>query len=172
MDERWNILMRVRDLRARLALNEVIRERRAQVRAQAALEQAWIRQAQFEEQATQVISLLARSYAGGDAVYDVTQAQELLDFAAGARLKAQEAAVPIRRAKLQCERAQEGVDEASDRYRREVGRQEAVTSHWQEKLRIARRRRTERADAARAEERVGGYVAQRLRGMDDYGDEE
>ena len=173
MDERWRILTRVRDLRTRLAMNEVVRERRAQARAQAALEEARTRKTQLEEQATWAIGLLAdRSCVPGEAVYGATQAQQLLDFAAGARLKAQVAAAPVRRAQLQCARAEEAVAEASAKYRREAGRKEAVESQWQEKLRVARSLQVEREDAARAEERAGSHIARRLREADDYGYDE
>ena len=129
MDERWRILRRVRDLRMRLAMNEVSRERRAQARAQAALEQARTRKTRLEEQATGAIGLLAgRSCVPGEVVFDAAQAQQLLDFAASARLQARAAAAPVRQAQLQCVRAQEGVAEASAKYRREAGRKKAVES--------------------------------------------
>jgi hypothetical protein len=173
MDERWRILTRVRDLRMRLAMNEVSRERRAQARAQAALEQARTRKTRLEEQATGAIGLLAdRSCVPGEVVFDAAQAQQLLDFAASARLQARAAAAPVRQAQLQCVRAQEGVAEASAKYRREAGRKKAVESQWQEKLRDARRLQVEHEDAARAEERAGIQIARRLRGLDDYGDYE
>jgi hypothetical protein len=173
MDERWRILTRVRDLRTRLAMNEMVRERRAQARAQAALEQARTRKTQLEEQASWASGLLAdRSCVPGEDVYDATQAQQLLDFVASARLKAQAAAAPIRRAQLQSARAEEAVAEASAKYRREAGRKEAVESQWQENLRVARRLQVEREDATRAEERVGSHIARRLREVDEYGDGE
>jgi hypothetical protein len=173
MDERWRILIRIRDLRARAAMNEVIRERRGQARAQAALEQARTRQAQLEQQATSAIGLLVeRSCTPGEAVYEAMQAQQLLDFAAGARAKAQAAATPVRRAQLQCARAQEGVAEASAKYWRAAERKDAVQSRWQEELRVARRLQVEREDAARAEERAGSHIARRLREADDYGNDE
>lgn len=173
MDERWRTLIRVRDLRAQRALNEVMRERRAQARAQAALAQARIQQTQLEEQGARALGLLAdRSCATGEAVYEAVQARALLDFAVAARLKAQQAAVAVRRAKLLCEHTQERVDEANAAYRREAGRQEAIHSQWQAQIRVARRRQDEREDADRAEERSSSHIARRLRGSDPYGDEE
>jgi hypothetical protein len=173
MDERWRVLTRVRDLRARMALDEAMRERRAQLRAQATLERARARQTQLEEQARQASCLLAeRSGTPGEAVYGAGQAQELLDFIAVARVKAQEAAVPVRRANLQLTRAQEAVAEARAKYRREAGRSEAVQSQWQQKLRAARRLQLEREDAACLEERTGSHIARRLREADDHGGNE
>jgi hypothetical protein len=173
MDERWRILTRVRDLHTRVALNEVMRERRAQWRAQATLEQARARQTQLEEQARQASCLLAeRSGPPGEAVYEARQAQELLDFVAVVRVKAKEAAVPVRRANLQLTRAQEAVAEASAKYWREAGRRDAVQSEWQQKLRAARRLQLEREDAACLEERAGSHIARRLREADDYGGDE
>jgi len=157
----------------RLAMNEVSRERRAQARAQAALEQARTRKTQLEEQATGAIGVLAdRSCVPGEVVFDATQAQQLLDFAASARLKARAAAAPVRQAQLQCVRAQEGVAEASAKYRREAGRKKAVESQWAQKLRDARRLQVEHEDAAYAEERTGRHRARRLREADDCGDPE
>jgi hypothetical protein len=154
-------------------MNEVVREHRAQTRAQAALEQAHTRKTQLEEQATWASGLLAdRSCVPGESVYSATQAQQLLDFAAGARLKAQTAAAPVRRAQLQCARAEEGVAEARAKYRREAGRKEVVESQWQEKLRVARRLQVEREDAIRTEERLASLVVRRLREADNYGDDE
>jgi hypothetical protein len=173
MDERWRILTRVRDLRARMALDEAMRERRAQRRAQATLEQARARQTQLEEQARQASGLLAQRWGTpGEAVYEAGQAQEMLGFIAVARVKAQEATVPVRRANLQVTRAQEAVAEASAKYRREAGRRDAVQSQWQQELRAARRLQLEREDAARLDERSGSHIARRLREADDYGGDE
>jgi hypothetical protein len=147
VDDKWRILTRVRDIRARVAQNEVMRERKSQARAQAALEQARQRKALLEEQAVEASRQVAAvAGEGGESTFDAVRAQEILDFVAGARLQAHQANTPIRRAQLLCDRAQETVDRVSANYRREVGRKETVDSHWQEILRTARRRHLERED--------------------------
>jgi len=160
MDDKWRILTRVRDVRTRLALSEVMRERKTQARAQANLEQARRRKALLEEQALQSSRLVAAvAEEMGESAFSASQAQEILDFVAGARLQARQATVPIRRAQLQCDRAQEAVDQASASYRHEAARKETVSSHWQKMLRAARRLRLEREDAGGAEDRVGFFIA-------------
>jgi len=166
MDDRWLVLTRVRDLRARLALNEVSGRRQTQARAQSSLEEASRRRAQYDELAAQASALLAARSDQGGADFTAAQAQELLSYAAGARLKAQEAQAPIRRARLQCERAQIAADEAAANYRRETGRQEAVYSQWRASLRTAQYLRLEREDQTRAEEQAGSSVALRLAAAD------
>lgn len=164
MDDKWRILTRVRDVRARLALNEVMRERKTQARAQANLEQARRHKALLEEQARQASRLVAAvADEMGESAFRASQAQEILDFVAGARLQARQATVPIRRAQLQCDRAQEAVDKASASYRHEARRKETVNSHWQKMLRAARRLRLEREDASGADDRAGFSIAHRRR---------
>ena len=155
MDDRWRTLIRVRDLRARLALNEVSQQRRAQARAQATLDEARRRQAHYEEQANQASALLMAQSHGGGATFSAAQAQELQSYAVGARLKVQEAAAPIHRAQVQCQRAQEAADEARAKYLHEAGRKEVAHSQWRTRLQAAQRRLLECEDEALAEARVG-----------------
>ena len=160
MDDQWRILTRVRDMRARLALNEVSQRRRVEARAQAGLDQALRRQAQYEQLAVQVsVSLATRLREGNGAVFSAEQAQQLLSYATGARLKAREAATPVRRAKMQHDRAQAAADEARASYWREAQRRDAVFSKWQEEVKIQRRLQLEREDSVRAEERVSANIA-------------
>jgi hypothetical protein len=173
VDEHWQMLTRIREVRTRLALNEVMRARHAQGRAQAVLDQASSRQTQFKEQAERLVGRLAeRALTPDEAVYEARQAQELLGFAAALRSRAQEAAVLVRRAQLQCARVQEAVTEANAKYRRQAGRQDVVQSQWQERLRAARRQQLGREEAARIEERTGIRMARRLREADDFGGDE
>jgi hypothetical protein len=173
MDERWRMLTRIREVRTQLALNEAMRARRAQRRAQGALDQARTRQTQFNEQAERAVGAIAqRADTPDQAVYEARQAQELLGFAAALRSRAREAAVLVRRAQLQCARVQEAVAEADTKYRREAGRRDAVQSQWQERLRAARRQQLGREEAARIEERTGSHIARRLREADDFGGNE
>jgi len=160
MDDPWRILTRVRDMRARLALNEVSQRRQAEARAQAGLDQALRIQAQYEEQAVQVsASLASRLREGDEAVFSAEQAQQFLSYVTGARLKAREAATPVRRAKMQCERTKAAADEARESYWREAKRQDTVNSKRREAVRTQQRLRFEREDEARAEERVGAHIA-------------
>lgn len=160
MADPWRILTRVRDLRARLALNEVSERRQVEARAQAGLDQALHRQAQYEQLALQVNeSLAARMREGGEAVFSAEQAQQLLVYATGARLKAQQAATPVRRARMQRDRAQAAADEARASYRREAQRRDTVYSKWQEELKRQQRLLLELEDETRADERVGAQIA-------------
>jgi len=171
MDERWRILTRIREVRARLALNEVTNQRRSQARAQANLEQARKVKAQLEEQAERGVRLLAfraQQARPGEETFDAAQAQGILNFVAASRLQAQQAAAPVRRAQMQCDRAQAAVEEASSKYRQEAVRQEAVDSRWQTMVRTARRLQLEREDETCIEERNGALIARR----DDTGDDE
>lgn len=163
MDERWRILTRIREVRAQLALNEVTNQRRSQARAQANLEQARKAKAQLEEQAARGVRRLT-----GEETFDAAQAQGILNFIAASRLQAQQAAAPVRRAQMQCDRAQVAVDEARSKYRQEASRREAVDSRWQTMVRAARRLRLEREDETCIEERNGALIARRH----DAGDEE
>ena len=175
MDERWRILTRIREMRARVALNEVVRERRTQARAQANLEQARRIKAQLEEQAAQGVRLLAsraQEAQASDATFDAAQAQDILNYVAGSRLRAREATAPIRRAQIQCDRAQTAVNAASAKYRQEAGRKEAVDSRWQTMVRTAQRRRLEREDVDCVENRTGASIARRVRDGDEGGDGE
>jgi outer membrane biogenesis lipoprotein LolB len=168
VDDRWRILTRVRDLRARLALNEVSQRRQVEARAQAGLDQALRRQAQYEQLAVQVSeSLAARLREGDGAVFSAEDAQQLLGYATGARLKAREAATPVRRAKMQRDRAHAVADEARARYRREAERRDAVYFKWQEAVKIQQRLRLGREEEVHAEERVGANSALSQAGVDE-----
>ncbi len=168
MDDRWRILTRVRDLRARLALNEVTHRRQVEARAQAGLDQALRRQAQYEQLAVQITeSLAARLHQSDGPLFSSEEAQQLLGYAAGARLKAREAATPVRRAKIQRDRARAIADEAREDYRREAKRRDAVYSRWQEVVKIQQRLRHSREDEVCAEERVGAHIALGQAGVDE-----
>jgi hypothetical protein len=172
MDERWGRVVKVREVRTRLALNELEQERQVQARAQAALEAARSLRADWLAQAARAAELAAPgSLECPQGFFGAAQAQEWLNFAAASRLKAKEAGVRIRRAQLQCERAQEGVAEAVEKYRREAGRRQALETRWQDALRGVRALRLEREEANSADERVGNAVARRQRDSEDHGDE-
>ena len=160
MDDRWRIMTRVRDVRARIALNEVAQRRQEEARAQAGLDQALRRQEQYEQLAVQITeSLAARLREDDGVVFSAEQAQQLLGYSTGARLKAREAATPVRRAKLQRDRARAVADEARESYRREAQRRDAVYSKWQAAAKVDDRVRLVREDEVIAEERVGAGIA-------------
>jgi len=163
MDNRLHILNRVCCLRARIALNEVSQRRQVQAQAQATLEHARARQTQYEKRADQMSALLAAQSLDGTCL-SAAQAQELLNYATAARLKAQEAATPIRRAQLQLERARVAADEAGAKYRREATRLEATQLQCKDSARLALRVQAEREDQARAEERASAQAAAVLDG--------
>jgi hypothetical protein len=154
MDDRWQKLIRVRDLRTRVALSEVTGRRLIQARARTTLEHARNVQAQYEQEAADTSALLtSRSIEGGE--ISAAHAQELLRYATGLRLKANEATAPIRRAQLQYDRARVAADEASEGYRREAGRRETIYSQWRVAERADRRLKEEREDQSGAEDRAG-----------------
>jgi hypothetical protein len=163
MDNRLSTLNRVRALRARIALNEVSQRRQAEAQSQAALEYARHRQAQYEERADQMSALLAAQSLDG-ACLSAAQAQDLLCYATAARLQAQEAATPIRRAQLQLERARVAADEARSRYRRAATRLEVTQLQWKDSVRSALRLQAERDDQSGAEERASAAQAAALDG--------
>jgi hypothetical protein len=169
MDECWRVLARIRDLRARLAQQEVLRQRQIQARARAVLQEAQHSQERYEQQSSQARALLAaRVDPGSDTTVSAAEAQQLLSHVLGTRLRAQEAKTPIRRAELQCQRAREAVDEAGAQHRREVERREAVQSQWRSRVKVARRRAIEREDQTVSDEWVGSNRVLRLTSSDGH----
>ena len=156
MDDRWRVLTRVREVRARLARNEAVRQRGLRARAQATLDQARQRKAVLEAQAAQASRMVAGAAGeSGAATFEAARVQEILDFAAGALAQARLETAPIRRAQLQCDRTQEAVNQASAKCRHETQRRETVNSHWQKLSRAERRSRLEREDENGADDHVG-----------------
>jgi hypothetical protein len=160
VDDRWSILARVRDVRARAALNKLMQERQARARAQAKLQQVMERRMQLEKQAKEASLLVAAAtLEAGAEELTAAQIQAILDFADGARVQARQMTIPIQRAQLQYDRTREAVDRASMKYRQEAARKETVHSHWDKMLQASRRLRLERADTNVSEERAGFSVA-------------
>jgi hypothetical protein len=160
VDDRWPVLVRVRDVHTRVALNKLMQERQARARAQANLQQVLDRKAQLESQAKEASLWVAAAAAEeGAPVFTAAQIQGTLDFAAGARAQARQMTIPIQRAQLQFDRASQAADQASAKYRQEAARKETVESHWRKMLQSSRRLRLEREDASVTEERAGFAVA-------------
>jgi len=147
MDSRWRILVRVRELRARVASNEASQRRRASARAELALDQATRASA---------LASIAEPGRTGEEQLNAWQAQQMLSYAAGARLKAQQSAAPVRRAQLVCERAIAAAEEAGLAARRANTRRETILSTLRARQRTAKRRQLEREQEALMEERIGG----------------
>jgi hypothetical protein len=156
MTDHWQILTRVRDLRAKLAFNEASQKLQIQSRALAAFEQSRRRQAQFSEQAARAHILSSSLYEKdeGDLTFTAGQAQDYLSCALGARLKAQEAAIATLRAQLVYQRARDAAADVREKYRRALARRETVASHHRRSSRIALRRQVEQEDETLAEERL------------------
>lgn len=159
MDENWRILARVRELRVRLTLNEVAQRRQTLERVQATLQEARLHQSQLERRVAEASDLLAGCSAG---VFIAAHAHDLLTYAAGLRVQAQEAATPVRRAQLQYERARAAASEAGAKFRQEAARRDVIDSQWQAWSRTCQQRELEREDEMRAEERAGVRIAQCL----------
>lgn len=162
MDERWHTVTRVRDVRTRLALNELSQRRQTLLRLQTTLEQARSQQLQLERQVAAASDLFAAATQNGNTgSFGAAHAHDLLSYIVSLRHKAADANTPVRRAQLQCDRAQEAVDESVDKYRQEVSRTDAVNTRSQAMLAASRRANLEREDEARADERAGSAIARR-----------
>jgi len=152
-------LTRVRDLRARLALNEVRRGGKWR-RARQGGSRAGIAVAtQYEQLAgASSESLAARLREGDGAVFSAEQASNCRlchrRTSEGAR-----GGDAVRRAKMQRDRAQAAADEARASYWREAQRRDTVYSKWQEEVKIHRALAARARDEARAGERVGANIA-------------
>jgi hypothetical protein len=160
VDSRWQILTRLRELRARVASNEALQRRRASTRAQVALDHARQLQASYEAQATEASALasMCDPKRGHQMHLSAWQAQQLLSYAAGARSKVLQSAAPIRRAQLVCERTAVAADEAGRAARRASARRESVFSALRAKQRSAQRRQLEREHEALVDERWGHHA--------------
>jgi hypothetical protein len=161
MNDRWHTLLRVRDLRAQLAHSELSQRRHIETQAWLDLEHARRQHAQLEERALKMSALLA-ARALDNGTFNAAEAQELLRYATGNRLKAQQAATPVRRAQLQFDRAREATEAAGARFRQEARRRAAVESRREAAARSDLRRRTEVDEELRAEERASAERASAL----------
>ncbi|MGH8239424.1 MAG: hypothetical protein ACREXP_20740 [Steroidobacteraceae bacterium] len=152
-------LVRVRELRERLAQNEASRLLEETAKAQAAVADARNHQELYIRQAAHA-SMLA-SGAAGQSEFSAADAHWLLDSAAGARVKAREAVALIRRAELVRQRAQEASDAASREYRRLALRHETVARRSQQVRREQLRRKLDREEETLIEEQATTAAALR-----------
>src|SRR4051794_17777468 len=114
-DSRLKYIARVRDLRAKLALGEVMKRRNVEIRAERALEEARQRKVAHETQAARGgtwHSAAADNAAdnAADASFRAEEAHRLMTYVAGVRLQVREDIALIRRAELTRERARETAD--------------------------------------------------------------
>ena len=159
-DSRLKYIARVRDLRVKLALGEVMKRRHLQTRAEMALVAARQRKVGHEAQA-------GRAYAWHSAAADnspessfrAEEAHRLMSFVTGARLQVREDIALIRRAELTRERARETADDAHTEYRQAALRHEALRSRWQRGQKVLRGKQLEREDESIAEDQVHRWKA-------------
>jgi hypothetical protein len=150
-DSRLKYVARVRDLRVKLALGEVMKRRHLEIRAELALEEARQRMTGHETQA-------ARAGAWHSS-FRAEEAHRLMSYVTGARLQVREDVALIRRAELTRERARETVGDAHAEYRQAALRHEALRSRWQRGQKALRRKQLEREDESIAEEQVHRWKA-------------
>jgi hypothetical protein len=143
-DSRLKYIARVRDLRVKLALGEVMKRRHMEIRAELALEKVRQRKVAHETQA-------ARDGTWHSS-FRAEEAHRLMSYVAGARLQVCEDIAQIRRAELTRERARETADDAHTEYRQAALRHEALRSRWQRGQKVLRRKQLEREDESIAEE--------------------
>jgi hypothetical protein len=132
-------VVRVRELRARLAEIEVVRLRQALHRADVELMTAAQAKANHETN-------IERAF---DAWAAFT-----LDFITGERMRIRDAEVKMRRTRLARQRVQEDMDTASQAYRDLLLRRATLTNALNRQQRLLRLKRIEREDQTIAEDRA------------------
>jgi hypothetical protein len=147
-------LCRVRDLRARLAQLEVARLRQALHQAAAELAAARRQKSLHEDSIHGARRRFSEARGEVNAAFAAAEAQALVAFTAGARIRAHEAGVQARRAARANEQAEADADEAFQAYRALRLRRDAVADELARQLRKVRRMRMEREDEAMAEDLV------------------
>lgn len=152
-------VLRVRSLRLALAGNETVRLRGAVVRAERAIAEARQQQAARELEAATAASSFDQA-CGKDALpFTGEDASRRMAIVTAARMKVREATAQIRRAELVLRRATEEADEASEAYRRQLMRCDAVKSRVFEHERGARLRRMDRDEQVLLDERIGSALS-------------
>jgi len=141
-------IVRVRELRMRLAQIEATRLRQAVSRAERALEEAQDIKASHE-------ACIDSAYDLSDAQgFVASDAQGRMAYVAGMRLQIKDAEVQVRRANLARERAEEDSTEASRTYRDLMIRRETVLAELTRQRRKLRLRVLEREAEILAEDRM------------------
>lgn len=148
-------VLRVRSLRLALAGNETVRLRGAVVRAERTIAEAQQQQAAREQEAAAAASSFDQACGEGALPFTGEDASRRMALVTAARMKVREAAAQIRRAELVLRRAAEEADEASEAYRRQLIRCDAVKLRVVEREREARLRRSDRDEQVLLDERIG-----------------
>lgn len=155
-------VLRVRELRARLAQHEALRTRQALARAEGMVVEVHRRKEAHEQLAEQAAAMASGTVDDSGARVLAGEAHRLLEFAMGARFKAREGVALIRRAELVRERAQEEAEVSGDEYRRLALRRETVSLQSRHRQRAMFVRQREREEETRSEEHATHAVALRL----------
>lgn len=151
-------ILRVRNLRLALAANEAARLRGSVVRAERAIAEARRQQAAREREAEAAASSFDQACGKGALPFTGADAATRMAVVTAARLKVREAAAQIRRAELVLRRATEEADEASETYRRQLIRCDALKSRACERESEARLRRSDRDEQVLLDERIGAAL--------------
>jgi hypothetical protein len=154
MDDRWQSLLRVYELRVRQASSETAYRRQVQTRAQATLRETHRLKEGYDDLAIRTSAAVALQLQDPTALSSSgLDAQMLLSYAAGVRIKVQEATASIHRADLICKQAKLAVDEARKKYYQAAARREKVHTHVQASLRAALLRRSTRHEETLIDDR-------------------
>ena len=168
-------LVRIRELRARLAQLEAVRLRQELLRAEIAVADAKRVKANHEANIDQASGVwgLPRNAGGngaatphgpenGDAqVFSAAQAHERSAFVAGERIQVRHAEVQVRRAKLVQRHVEEESSDASKTYRELLLRRETLIKELNRQTRKRQLLRLERDDQSIAEDRAMTASVQR-----------
>ena len=147
---RLHELVRVRQLRARLAQSEASRCLQEYAKAQAALAEIRQRIADFEQQAH---SWGMQPDPSGATSFDAGYMHNLMSCREHARTRAREAAVSLPRAELARQRAHSAARDARQIWSREARRADVVAQQLKQLQLASRRRQQHREEEQLAEER-------------------
>jgi len=184
-------LVRIRELRARLAQLEAVRLRQELLRAEIAVADAKRVKANHEANIDQASGVWesprtagGRNAGGNGAatnhgpengamqVFSAAQAHERIAFVAGERIQVRHAEVQVRRAKLVQRQVEEESNDASKTYRELLLRRETLIQELKRQTRKRQLLRLERDDQSIAEDRAMSASVQRAHSGTDASDDE
>jgi hypothetical protein len=153
--DRLQYMIRVREVRARLASRDALRRRQSEACAEDALEEVRRRRSEYEEQAVRTFtSRSGEPAAGGESAFRAEEAHRLLSYVAGARLQLLRQVASVRRAELARDRARSTADAARAELRRALFRQQSLASQSERRQQAFQLREREREDESLLEEQV------------------
>jgi len=157
-------VVKVRELRAKLAREESRRRQQVLSGSEHAVAIARERKRSFEQRATQASTSYLQEQNGSSTQFSAAEAQRLTDFSTAALLQAREQVAHIRRAELLRERARESAQEALQDYHRQKARRDSAADQAEKVERATHLRNLERQDASVCEVRADNSSALRANG--------